>query len=85
MTVVPRSLTTMEAPCWANRIATARPMPPPAPVTTAARPSSLFAMAPTSMSVITRHQFNAAGISRSSSSTVKAPHLCRLRTTVGSS
>src|SRR3954468_14779602 len=39
LTVPPRSLTTTFAPSAASVIASARPMPPPAPVTTATRPS----------------------------------------------
>src|SRR5215471_5774988 len=37
-----RSLTTTCAPCWANNVATARPMPRPEPVTIADLPSSNF-------------------------------------------
>src|SRR5262249_16970359 len=39
--VVPRSLATMQAPCAAIAFASARPIPPPAPVMAATFPSSL--------------------------------------------
>src|SRR5215472_5077149 len=39
--VVPRSLATMQAPCAAIAFASARPIPPPAPVIAATFPSSL--------------------------------------------
>src|SRR5213080_3934350 len=73
-TSAPRSLTTTAAPSAASSSAMARPMPRPAPVTTAALPSSRFAMAQAS--------FGGAGFTRPSRTVagrlVERPHRPRL-------
>src|SRR5207247_944908 len=71
-TSAPRSLTTTAAPSAASSSAMARPMPRPAPVTTAALPSSRFAMAQASFggAGLTRPSRTVSGARRS-----RSPHL----------
>src|SRR5215469_10586255 len=61
--VVPKSLTTMEAPCAAIAFDSARPIPPPAPVMAATFPSSLPISFPLTFPILTvrRQRFFSRG------------------------